>query len=82
MGRYQVSQRRAVGAARFCWSSIRYWSCRGSLTALPQLMRELAQTRVRFGYRRLLALLRREGWALGKNRLRSRVFIGFETYRL
>jgi putative transposase len=31
-------------------------------------MRELAQTRVRFGYRRLLVLLRREGWELGKKR--------------
>ena len=31
-------------------------------------MRELAQSRVRFGYRRLLVLLRREGWELGKKR--------------
>ena len=31
-------------------------------------MRELAQTRVRFGYRRLLVLLRREGWEVGKER--------------
>jgi putative transposase len=31
-------------------------------------MRELAQSRVRFGYRRLLVLLRREGWDLGKKR--------------
>ena len=31
-------------------------------------MRELAETRVRFGYRRLLILLRREGWEVGKER--------------
>ena len=68
MGRYQVSERRAVGAARFCLSSIRYQSCRDPLTALRQRMRELAQSRVRFGYRRLLVLLRREGWELGKKR--------------
>ena len=62
MGRYEVSERRATRAARFCLSSIRYQSCRDPLTALRQRMRELAQTRVRFGYRRLLVLLRREGW--------------------
>ena len=61
MGRYEVSERRAVRAARFCLSSIRYQSCRDPLTTLRQRMRELAQTRVRFGYRRLLVLLRREG---------------------
>ena len=68
MGRYEVSERRAVRAARFCLSSIRYQSCRDPLTGLRQRMRELAQTRVRFGYRRLLVLLRREGWELGKKR--------------
>jgi len=68
MGRYQVSERRAVRAAQFCLSSIRYESCRDPLTALRQRLRELAQSRVRFGYRRLLVLLRREGWELGKKR--------------
>src|SRR5205823_7987006 len=43
-------------------------SRRDPLTALRQRLRELAQTRVRFGYRRLLVLLRREGWDLGKHR--------------
>src|SRR5688500_13269043 len=60
MGRYQVSERRAVRAARFCLSSIRYESCRDPLTAVRQRLRELAQTRVRFGYRRLLVLLQRD----------------------
>ena len=68
MGRYGVSERRATAAARFCLSSIRYHSCRDPLTALRQRLREVAQTRVRFGSRRLLVLLRREGWALGKKR--------------
>ena len=31
-------------------------------------MRELAQTRVRFGYRRLRVMLQREGWTVGKER--------------
>jgi putative transposase len=69
MGRYEVSERRAVSAARFCLSSIRYQSARDPLTALRQRLRELAQTRVRFGYRRLLVLLRREGWDVGKKRV-------------
>lgn len=68
MGRYQVSERRAVRAARFCLSSIRYDSCRDPLAALRQRLRELAETRVRFGYRRLLVLLQREGRELGKKR--------------
>ena len=36
-------------------------------------LRELAQTLVRFGYRRLLVLLRREGWDVGQHRL-NRVY--------
>ena len=42
--------------------------------ALRQLMREMAQTRVRFGYRRLRVLMVREGWEVGKERL-YRVYI-------
>ena len=57
MGRYQASQRRAAMAARFHRSSLRYLEQRDPLTALRQRLRELAQTRVRFGYRRLLVLL-------------------------
>src|SRR5204862_6816678 len=64
-----VSQRRADRAARFCRSSLRYESRRDPLTTLRQRMRELAQTRVRFGYRRLLVMMRREGWEVGKHRL-------------
>jgi putative transposase len=44
------------------------------LTALRARMRELAQTRVRFGYRRLRVLMRREGWEVGKDRF-YRVYI-------
>jgi putative transposase len=67
-GRYGVSERRACQTARFWRSSLRYQSCRDPLTGLRQRMRELAQTRVRFGYRRLLVLMRREGWDVGKER--------------
>jgi putative transposase len=43
-----------------------YQSCKDPRTALRARMRELAQVRVRYGYRRLHVLLRREGWSLGK----------------
>jgi putative transposase len=36
---------------------------------LRSRMRQLAQTRVRYGYRRLHVLLRRDGWQLGKNQM-------------
>ena len=38
------------------------------MTGLRQRMRELAQTRVRSGYRRLRVLMQREGWQVGKER--------------
>ncbi len=59
MGRYGVSQRRAARAARFWRSSLRYESRREPLTMLRQRMRELAQARVRFGYRRVLVMMGR-----------------------
>ena len=45
-----------------------YASVKDPLTALRQCTRELANIRVRFGYRRLYILLRREGWEVGKDR--------------
>ncbi len=30
-------------------------------------MQEIARTRVRYGYRRIHVLLKREGWQVGKN---------------
>jgi putative transposase len=36
-------------------------------TALRQRMHEIARTRVRYGYRRIHVLLKREGWQLGRN---------------
>ena len=69
MGRYEMSERRATLTARVCRSSLRYQSRRDPQTALRLRLRELAHARVRFGYRRLLVLLRREGWEVGKHRV-------------
>ena len=68
MGRYTVSARRACLLVRATRSSVYYRSRKDPLTALRQRMRELAHTRVRFGYRQLPVPLRREGWELGKKR--------------
>jgi putative transposase len=67
-GRYGVSTRRACRLLRTTRSSVYYRGRKDPLTALRQRMRELAQTRVRFGYRRLRVLLLREGWTVGKER--------------
>jgi putative transposase len=37
--------------------------------ALRGRMREIAKTRVRYGYRHIHVLLKREGWQLGKNQM-------------
>ena len=64
-----LSQRRAssiIGADR---TMIRYASRRPPEAALRTRLRELANERRRFGYRRLFELLRREGEPSGKNRV-------------
>ncbi len=68
MGRYGVSTRRACRVVQATRSSVYYRPRKDPLTALRQRLRELAQTRVRFGYRRLRVLLLREGWEVGKER--------------
>lgn len=67
---YEVSQRRAchaIGAER---TSIRYRSIRPDDAVLRGRLRELAVQRRRFGYRRLLVLIRREGLHVNHKKLR------------
>ena len=66
---YQVSERRAVRATGFNGSSHRYRSRRDPQTALRLRLKELAMSRVRYGYRRLHVLLRREGWPVNHKRI-------------
>lgn len=64
-----LSERRAcniVGADR---KMVRYRSCRPPDTELRTRLRDLANERRRFDYRRLLILLRREGAPSGINRI-------------
>ena len=68
-GAYQVSERRACSAMGFGRSSQRYRSRRDPQVALRMRLRDLAAVRVRYGYRRLHVLLRREGWAVNHKRV-------------
>jgi len=64
---YPISERRACRTVRCARATYRYRSYRDPRTALRQRIRELAQTRVRDGYRTSRVLLTREGWAVGKH---------------
>ena len=61
MGHYAISRRRACRLCSQPRSMEYYRSRKDPRTALQLRMRELAQTRVRYGYRRIHVLLRREG---------------------
>jgi putative transposase len=50
-------------------STVRYQSRADDQEALRQRLRELAAARVRFGYRRLTVLLKREGWNVNAKRI-------------
>ena len=69
---FGVSERRACRATGFQRSSQRYRTRSDPQVALRQRLGELAAARVRYGYRRLHILLRREGWLVNHKR----------TYRL
>ena len=66
---FRVSERRACRVARVARSSCRYRSVAADQTALRLRLRDLAATRVRYGYRRLHVLLRREGWRVNHKRI-------------
>jgi putative transposase len=63
---YQVSERRACRVTRLHRGTYRYSSHKNPWTALRMRIREIAQTRVRYGYRKIRVLLNREGWGVGK----------------
>jgi putative transposase len=65
-GVYRVSQGRACQVARIPVSTFRYQSTREPQTALRLRIREIAQARIRYGYRKIRVLLKREGWKVGK----------------
>ena len=69
-GDWNVSIRRACHVFQLDTSTYHYKSRRRGQAPLEQRIREICQTRVRYGYRRVHVLLRREGWSLGQNKTR------------
>ena len=65
-----VSIRRACGAIRFDTSTYHYKSRRTDQAAVERRIKEIAETRVRYGYRRVHVLLRREGWVINMKKTR------------
>ena len=66
---YALKMRRACRLLKQSRSVQYYHSRKDPRQDLRARMRELAQTRVRYGYRRIHVLLRRDGWRLGKNQM-------------
>ncbi len=66
---YQVSEKRACGLMGITRWMNRYQSRRDPQADLRLRLRELAGSRVRYGYRRLTVLLRREGRAVNAKRV-------------
>jgi transposase InsO family protein len=65
-----ISQRRASELIGISRSSLRYIAgIKADELELIKRIRELANKRKRFGYRRITALLRREGWNVNKKRI-------------
>ena len=65
-GGYEVSERRACGVSQLHRGTYRYQSHQDPRTELRMRIREIAQVRIRYGYRKILVLLHREGWQVGK----------------
>lgn len=65
-----MSIRRACAALRFDRSTHHYKSRRTEQAGLEQRIREICQIRVRYGYRRVHVLLRREGWNVNHKKTR------------
>ena len=65
-GSYGVSERRACRVGRMNRGTYRYRSHKDPRTELRLRIREIAQARVRYGYRKIRVLLNREGWKVGR----------------
>lgn len=67
MACHAYSQRRACALTRQHRSTQRKPSRRDARLELRQRMHEIVRTRIRYGYRRVHIMLRRDGWVVGKN---------------
>jgi transposase InsO family protein len=65
---WDVSIRRGCRLLGIDTSSYHYSSRRPGQAGLEQRIKEIAATRVRYGYRRVHVLLRREGWPINQKK--------------
>ena len=65
---WRVSIRRACRALPVERATYHYRSRRAGQAQLTERIKEIAATRVRYGYRRIHVLLRREGWRVNAKR--------------
>jgi putative transposase len=66
---FRVSERRACNVLELGRTTNRYRSRRGGQAELRLRIREIAAVRVRYGYKRIHVLLRREGWQVNHKRV-------------
>jgi putative transposase len=66
---FAASSRRVSGLMMINRATMNHRSRRDPQTGLKMRLRELAASQVRFGYRRLTVMLRREGWAVNAKRI-------------
>ena len=64
-----MSERRSCSVLRFDRKTHRYRSVRGDQAPLRNRIKEIAAVRVRYGYRHIHVLLRREGWPVNVKRV-------------
>lgn len=67
---FRISIRRACRAVPACRATYHYRSVRPDQAPLRKRIREIAETRARYGYRRIHIVLRREGWLVNVKRVR------------
>lgn len=67
---WDVSIRRACKALEVERSTYHYRSCRPDQAGLEARIKDICTTRVRYGYRRVHVLLRREGWSINQKKVR------------
>jgi len=66
---YRISERHAARLVQLAIGTLRYQSRKVFDEVLRHRLREMAGTHVRYGYRRLTVLLRREGWHVNAKRI-------------
>lgn len=64
-----MSIRRACSTLRIDRALYVYKSKRGDQAALKNRIKDICETRVRYGYRRVHVLLQRDGWAINVKRV-------------